>query len=256
MEKDLKTFDLIDKHIFITGASSGIGKQIAIDAAKNGAILTLLGRNSTRLEETYSLLEGSHHNIICSDITNFNDLPNIVNNSILFNDPVNGFVHCAGIEKTLPLKATTPAIFKEIFDINVFAGFEIARLLSKKGNFSEKGSSFVFMSSIVAKSGELGKVAYSASKAAILAGVKSIAIELAPKGIRCNTILPGVVQTELIENLFNSIPESSKEKIIAKHPLGIGKTEDIANIVCFLLEQKNSWITGSEFVIDGGYSLT
>jgi NAD(P)-dependent dehydrogenase (short-subunit alcohol dehydrogenase family) len=165
-------YDLSGKHILITGASSGIGQSIAIEASKQGANLTILGRNHERLIETQSSLEGFHHKAICSNLAIFEKIPKLISESLSFNGPIAGFVHCAAIEKTLPIRATTPSIFKEVFDINVFAGFEMIRMLSKKGNFSNDSASFIFISSVVGKKGELGKVAYSASKAAILAGVK------------------------------------------------------------------------------------
>jgi NAD(P)-dependent dehydrogenase (short-subunit alcohol dehydrogenase family) len=171
------------------------------------------------------------------------------------NGLIDGFVHCAGIEKTIPFNVSTPKLFKEIFEINVFAGFEIARLLSKKNIVNLSGASYVFISSVSAVSGELGKTIYSSSKSALLAGVKVMALELVIKKIRCNCILPGIVNTEMVKRLFDSIPVESKKLIIDKHPLGIGQPEDVGFLICFLISDAAKWITGSEYIIDGGYSI-
>ena len=111
-------------------------------------------------------------------------------------------MHCAGIEKTTPLKASTPAVFKEIFEINVFAGFEIARILSQKHIVDPTGASFIFLSSVKGRLGDPGKVAYCSSKSALLSGVKAMALELARKKIRCNCVLPGIVTTPMTQVAF------------------------------------------------------
>lgn len=246
--------DLNEKRIVITGASSGIGRAVAIHAASLGASLILFGRNKERLKATYDNLRGTGHEYYSLDITNYNDVAIILNNSVLNRGYIDGFVHCAGIEKILPFKASKPDIFKEVFEINVFAGFEIARLITQKKNINPLGASLVFISSVNALMGDACKTIYCSSKSALLAGVKSIAIELAPKKIRCNCILPGCVETEMINELFLTIPDEAKHDIINKHPLGIGKPEDVAFLVSFLISDSTKWITGSEFVIDGGYS--
>jgi NAD(P)-dependent dehydrogenase (short-subunit alcohol dehydrogenase family) len=102
--------------------------------------------------------------------------------------------------------------------------------------------------------GKEGKVAYCASKSALISGVKAMALELSSKKIRCNTVLPGMIMTEMAEEMFRTLPQSSVDNIISSHPLGLGKPEDVANLAVFLLSDKSSWITGSDFVIDGGYS--
>lgn len=246
--------NLKGKRILVTGASSGIGKAFAQRAASLGASLIIFGRNIERLKETYNNLLGEEHEYYNIDLTDFSHVAQIIRSSVASAGIINGFVHCAGIEKTLPFKASTPQLFKEIFEINVFAGFEIARILSQKNIVDPSGASYIFISSVAGKLGDAGKVAYSSSKSALLGGVKSMAIELAVKKIRCNCVLPGIVVTEMVNNLFNSIPLDAKQKIINKHPLGLGKPEDVASLMCFLISDQAKWITGSEYIIDGGYS--
>jgi NAD(P)-dependent dehydrogenase (short-subunit alcohol dehydrogenase family) len=246
--------DLDGKRILVTGASSGIGRAVAQQAASNGASLILLGRNNERLKETCDSLEGVGHEFYSIDITDYIQVDEIIRSSVTNFGFIDGVVHSAGIEKTIPFKASTSKLFKEVFEINVFAGFEISRLLSKKNIVNPSGASHVFISSVSAVSGEPGKVIYSSSKSALTAGVKTLALELAIKKIRCNCVLPGIVDTDMVKKLFATIPIEAKQAIINKHPLGIGQPEDVAFLVCFLMSDKARWITGSEYIIDGGYS--
>ncbi len=245
---------LAGKRIIVTGASSGIGKAVAQEAARLGASLILIARNKERLYETFVSLCGSGHQQYIVDVTDYPKLEEIIVGDIKQFGPIGGFVHSAGIEKTLPLRASKNSVFKEVFETNVFSGFEIARILSQKNMFDSKGASFVFLSSVMGNHGEQGKVIYCSSKSALLAGSKAMAIELAPKKIRCNCVLPGIVETEMVSQLFETIPLDAKERIIGKHPLGLGKPEDIAALIMFLMSDKARWITGGEYVIDGGYS--
>jgi NAD(P)-dependent dehydrogenase (short-subunit alcohol dehydrogenase family) len=246
--------NLAGKRILVTGASSGIGRAISQQAASLGALLIMFGRNNERLKATYDSLEGVGHEYYSVDITDYIQVEEIIRLSVANAGYINGFVHSAGIEKIMPFKASTPQLFKEVFEINVFAGFEIARLLSQKKIVNPSGASHVFISSVNARLGDPCKTMYCSSKSALLAGVKAMALELSSKNIRCNCVLPGCVDTEMIEKLFDSISNEAKQVIINKHPLGIGQPEDVAFLVCFLLSDKAKWITGSEYLIDGGYS--
>jgi NAD(P)-dependent dehydrogenase (short-subunit alcohol dehydrogenase family) len=246
--------DLSGKRILVTGASSGIGRAIAQQVAALGARVILFGRNIKRLTNTFKSLPGGPHELFQIDVTDYDRVAQIIHTMVAENGPITGFVHSAGIEKTLPLKASTPAIFREVFEINTFAGFEIARIISGKKMYSETGTSFVFLSSVMGKFGDSGKMIYCASKGALLSGTKAMAIELAPKNIRCNCILSGIVETEMVKELFRTIPLEARDRIISKHPLGLGKPSDVAELASFLLSDKAGWITGSDFVIDGGYS--
>lgn len=246
--------NLAGKRILITGASSGIGRAVAQLAASLGATLILFGRNSDRLSETYRSLAGDGHEYHSVDATDYSKVDAIIRAAVINNGPISGFVHSAGIEKTIPLKVSYPAVFKDIFEINVFAGFEIARVITQKGIVDPAGASYIFLSSIRGRLGEPGNIAYCASKAALLSGAKAMALELSSKRIRCNCVLPGVVETEMVKKSFESIPKEAVQTIINKHPLGLGTPEDIASLICFLLSDEAKWITGSEYIIDGGYS--
>jgi NAD(P)-dependent dehydrogenase (short-subunit alcohol dehydrogenase family) len=146
--------------------------------------------------------------------------------------------------------------YNEIFSVNVFSGFELAKIISKKNYINDAGGSFVFISSIMGMVGQPGKIGYCASKGALLAGSRAMALELAAKKIRVNCVCPSIVETEMTEKLFQGLPEESKQEIIKMHPLGLGKPEDVASAALFLLSDTSRWITGSQLVVDGGYSAS
>jgi NAD(P)-dependent dehydrogenase (short-subunit alcohol dehydrogenase family) len=246
--------NLEGKRILVTGASSGIGRVFSKQAASLGASLILFGRNKERLKETFNSLQGTGHEYHIVDLTDYLQVEQIIRLTVADAGRINGFVHSAGIEKTTPVKASKPELFKEVFEINVFAGFEVARILSQKTIVDPAGASFIFISSIKGKFGDPGKVIYCSSKSAILSGVKAMALELASKKIRCNCVLPGIVMTDMVKQLFDTIPPEARQKIIDQHPLGLGMPEDVANLICFLMSDQSRWITGSEYIIDGGYS--
>jgi NAD(P)-dependent dehydrogenase (short-subunit alcohol dehydrogenase family) len=132
---------------------------------------------------------------------------------------------------------------------------EITKSITKNSNISTNAS-IIYISSIVGILGQPGKTAYSASKGALIAAAKCLALELAPKGIRVNTILPALVETEMSSKILASLSEEGKNNVLKMHPLGFGKPIDIANSAAFLLSSAAKWITGSEFLIDGGYSAS
>jgi len=154
----------------------------------------------------------------------------------------------------LPLKKHSATRYRDIFEINVIAGFEIAKILSLK-KYKDATSSFVFISSVAGIVGEPGKAAYSASKGAVISGVRSLAMELCRSNIRVNSISPAMVNTPILEKMFQEIGEEASSEIIRKHPLGIGNPEDVANACIFLLSDASKWVTGTNMVVDGGYSV-
>lgn len=245
---------LDNKNIVITGASSGIGRQIAVEASRSGANVILIARNKERLEETMQLLDKGSHSVCPFDVKDFTAIDRLIGEIVLKAGCISGFVHSAGLELTVPLRNMKPETYEELFKVNVIAAFEFARIISKKKNMDPDGGSFVFIGSVMSNLGKEGKVGYCASKAALTSSVKAMALELSSKLIRCNVILPGIVKTDLVRKMFEALPETSVAEIINQHPLGLGTPEDVAALAVFLLSEKARWITGSEMVIDGGYS--
>jgi NAD(P)-dependent dehydrogenase (short-subunit alcohol dehydrogenase family) len=239
------------KRFIISGASSGIGKKIASDLASCGANVLALGRNQERLDSLKKLYP---NRIVFEafDITDFSQLK-IVVEKFSESGKVDGCVHSAGINKFTPLRAFNWNIFEKIMKINLYAGIELVRLISSK-KISNENCSIVMISSVAGIKGEIGFTAYAASKGALISAVKCLALELASSKIRVNSISPGVVKTELAEAMEKFYPDGI-ESVIKKHPAGIGSVDDISNLVLFLLSTKSRWVTGSNFIIDGGYSI-
>ncbi len=243
-------FSLIDKTILVTGATSGIGRAIALECSKMGAKLIIVGRNIERLEETFSYLEGVDHFKFDLDLINENDMITFVNKLPV----INGLVHAAGILNTVPFKFSNKKKFLDIFETNFFAHVELSRLLIKGGKI-ENEASIIFISSIDGlKTTHIGNTIYSASKAAICSVAKNMALELVNKNIRVNSILPGMVNTPLIHNDSFTSEDLEKEKsnYLFKR---FGKPEEVAYAAIYLLSDASKWVTGSNMVIDGGYTI-
>jgi NAD(P)-dependent dehydrogenase (short-subunit alcohol dehydrogenase family) len=249
-------FCLKDKTILVTGASSGIGRAISIYSSKRGATVILVGRDSKRLMETLGLLDGENNGYYSYDLNNIVGMKDFVSLIVKKHGKLDGLVHAAGIESTIPFKVLNANSVMDMFNINVFSGIELTRLFTSKKNFNIAGGSIVFLSSVMGSLGEKGKVAYCGSKAAIKHMVKPLALELSNKKIRVNSISPGVVFTEMTEKLFATISEESIQEIKKKHPLGLGESKDIAELAVFLLSKTSKWITGTDIIIDGGFSIS
>jgi NAD(P)-dependent dehydrogenase (short-subunit alcohol dehydrogenase family) len=246
--------DLSGNNIIITGASSGIGRACAVLANSLGANVVLVARDIDRLNQTADLLDVGSYLLLSKDLTNHNEYHDIVKESVNKFGRIDGMVHCAGIEQTIPLRMMRPKSYYDLFSLNVIAGFELARFITKKGNYVESNCSIVFVSSVMAELGQPGKIGYCSSKGALVSGARSMALELASKNIRVNCVLPGIVKTEMVENLFSSLTDDLVDSIIERHPLGVGEPVDVAKACIFLLSSSSKWITGSSLNIDGGYS--
>jgi NAD(P)-dependent dehydrogenase (short-subunit alcohol dehydrogenase family) len=243
-----------NKTIIITGASSGIGKEIAIHLSELGANCVLVGRNIDRLEKVKKLCV-SPTLIISTDLQNFKGYEEIVQLAVKEYGLVYGFVHSAGIEQTILLQQINLDGLVEIFNINVFSAIEFVKIISKKKYRDEK-QSIILLSSVMGVVGNKGLVSYSATKGAIISMVKSMALELASKNIRVNSISPGhISDSEMSKKKEEYLSEESVNIIEKNHPLGMGKCIDIAKTTAFLLSDNSSWITGQNIIIDGGYSI-
>lgn len=248
-------FSLEGKIILVTGASSGIGRQCAIDCAMMGAKVILIARNKERLEETLVLMEGKGHQCVSFDLTDFSNLENLISNSVTTNGPINGVIHCAGISTTEPLKLTTPDRLEEFYRNNVMSSILLSKEVCKLKNYSKDGCSIIFISSVMGIVGESMKVSYSLTKGALISATRSLACEYAKKKIRFNCISPGVIETHInAQQTYMKDPELRK-LFEAKHLLGFGKCSDISNACVYLLSDASRWITGQNLIVDGGYTI-
>jgi len=247
-------FDLKNKNILITGASAGIGKSAAIICSRLGADCILVGRNENRLKETFESLKDGNHCWFALDITKHFELKSLVEDAVSKTNRISGFIHSADIEMYFPLEVGTPAHYEKIFAVNVISGFELAKHIIKKKNFNSDGGSLVFISSVMGSVGSPAKAAYSSSKGAITGGAKALALELASRHIRVNSISPAMVNTETTKALLAEINDKEKYEIMKLHPLGIGKPDNVAYSCAFLLSDCARLITGIDLKVDGGYT--
>ena len=250
----MNSFSLKNKTVLITGASSGIGEASAIECDKHGAKLLLLGRDEKRLNKTLSKLSNKGHRKLSVDLTHFENLVNDLNIFLEDIHDIDGVINSAGITSTLPFKIFKPNQLEKILNINVTASFFLTKLLLPKLN--KEGASIVFISSVMANVGEKAKTMYSISKGAVSAGSRSLALEYSSRNIRVNSIAPGIINTPMTKNSTYKQNKELFSKTLEKYPLGFGEPSDVANACVFLISDASKWITGSEIVIDGGYSAS
>jgi NAD(P)-dependent dehydrogenase (short-subunit alcohol dehydrogenase family) len=243
-------FSLSEKKILITGASSGIGKATAIECSKMGATIIITGRNQERLNQTYQQLSGKGHSQYVADLCLEDDL-----NMLSMNIPeINGLVNAAGIVKTLPFQFINREDLSSIFDINFMAPVLLTQKLVKAKKL-DKESSIVYISSIDGPViAHVGNSMYAASKGALSAMVRTMALDLATKKIRVNSIFPGMIDTPLIHQ--DDITEEQLSQELKKYPLRrYGEPEEIAYGAIYLLSEASKWVTGTNLIIDGGFTL-
>lgn len=246
-------FTLKDKVIIVTGASSGIGAQCAIDCSKMGAKVALIARNEERLKQTLSQMEGEGHLVRPYDLTIYDGIKDLLNSIVGEIGKVDGFIHAAGIEISKPLKLLSIDDYDSVFKTNALSAFEFIHQLSSIKNLN-KGASIVMIASITGVIGRSSVSAYAASKGAMISACKSMALEFAKKQVRVNCISPGTILTPLMQNYLDGLEDEARLKRIEGFPLGLGETTDISNACIYLLSDASKWVTGQNLVIDGGYT--
>ena len=240
-------FSLEGKTILVTGASSGIGRQTAIECSKMGAKVVVCGRNQERLNETLSSMDGEGHISFAGDLIDENIIKQLVQDI----PNIDGALFAAGRGLAIPFLFATREKFDDVFNINFFSNIELLRVLAKKKKFNSY-SSAVFIVSI-GGTGRFtpGNSVYGAAKAALNSMIHYCAIELAPKKIRVNGICPGMIDTPLIHR--GTISEEQLKTDAENYPLKrYGTPEDVAKGAIYLLSDASSWVTGHSLVIDGG----
>ena len=239
-------FSLVGKQILVTGASSGIGKGIALACAKMGATVIMTGRNAERLNEPLSLMPVGDHKAISADLTKAEDIDRLVDEL----PKLDGFVQCAGVGSRVACKYVTQETINHTMNPNFEAPVLLQSALLKKKKIN-KGASIVYIASIAAWSPSLGNGIYSASKGAIMSYAQCLAQELAPRLIRVNCVCPAMVWTDLV--LQEGITREDLQEDEKRYPLKrYGTPEDIANLSIYLLSEASCWMTGSNIEISGG----
>jgi len=243
-------FSLEGKTILVTGASSGIGRATAIECSKMGATVVITGRNLERLEATFQLLEGVNHLMIATNLNTEDGIETLMKE--LSN--IDGIVHSAGLTKSLPFQFATRENIDEVMNVNFYAPAEITRRAIKAKKINKNGA-IVFVSSVSGiYCSAVASSIYSASKGAVNGLIKGMALDLATKGIRVNSVNPGVIETSIFDS--GAITEEQLEEDKKRYPLKrFGQPEEVAYAVIYLLSDASKWVTGSNLLIDGGYTL-
>lgn len=243
-------FSLQDKTILVTGASSGIGKATAIECSRMGAKVVVTGRDEKRLKKTFDLLSGEGHSFFTADISSDNELVNLVESLPV----LNGLVNNAGITRTTPVQFIKRKTLDDILSINTIAPILLTQQLTKNKKISQ-GGSIVFTSSVSGLyCSAIASSLYSTSKGAVNGFIKGAALDLAPRGIRVNSVNPGMIDTNIYSE--GIITKEQLELDMQKYPLKrYGKPEEVAYAIIYLLSDASKWVTGSNLLIDGGYTL-
>ena len=239
--------------ILITGASSGMGREIAIRFSEQYKVI-VNGRNLERLQETVSMCQNADQQSIWQyDLSNIDSLEESLTSFLKVDSKtVNYYVHCAGMMKNYPIKMVNVELLQQTFNTNVFSAELITKLLVNKRFNNNSLKSIVYISSNISGFGAKAHSVYGASKGALDAMMKSLAMELAPN-IRVNSVLPGAVRTMLTEHIFED--ENLINRMKETYPLGLGTTSDIYEAVRFLLSDDSRWITGQQLTVDGGRTV-
>jgi len=239
-----------DRKILVAGASSGLGRAAALALAAAGAKLILLGRNENRLREVADAAGGQAWRSV--DLADDNAADAVIR-EVAADAPIDGIFHSAGTSLVAPMRMTKTAQINDLFGAAVYGALGVARAASRRGVMRD-GGSLVFMSSVSSLRGRRGMVAYSSAKAATSGLVRALAVELADRGIRVNSIAAGAIETEMHHDFASAVSEEMVANYRNLHPLGFGRADDVAQAVMFLLSDASRWITGVDLSVDGGYA--
>lgn len=223
------------RRYLVTGVTGGAGRATAILISQLGGSVTCIAPDPERTEKVRRELHGGGHDVTISGL-------------------YNGIFHASGKELIMPAGMVSDESVAEIFDASIGGAIGLIKSVAARNSILKDGGSVVMMSSVAAVCGTSGMTIYAASKGAIEGLVRSAAIELATRRIRVNAIRAGGFQSPMHSRIAARATPDSLDDYAAKHPLGFGKSEDVANMAVYLLSDMGRWITGSMVVVDGGFS--
>ena len=242
---------LTGKNALVTGAGRGIGKAIALELAANGAfVIVNYNGSQAAAEQTVSEIKEAGGDAVAyqCNVSDFESCKEMIDTLIKEYKHIDILVNNAGITRDDLLMRMKEEDFDSVLDINLKGSYNCMKAASKI-MLKQRSGRIISISSIVGLRGNAGQVNYSASKAGIIGMTKSLARELASKGINVNAVAPGFIETDMTK----ALPESGKEKLLAVIPAGrMGKPEDIAGAVLFLAGPDSSYVTGQVLTVDGG----
>ena len=238
----------------VTGGSSGIGRAVSVLIAECGGRIIVSGRNASQLAQTLSSLPECDHVTATHEFVDADTTADWIKDIAAHHGPLSGIFHGAGVELVRPVRLTKQEQVAGLFGAAVYGTFGIARAAAQKGVLNDRAS-MVLMSSVAGSRGQAGMSAYSAAKAAVDGLTRALSCEFAARMIRVNSVSAGAVATGMHDRLTNSMIPESVAAYENKHLLGFGTARDIASAVVFLLSDASRWITGTNMVVDGGYTV-
>lgn len=239
--------------VVVTGGSRGIGRSTVARLLADGFGVVATSRQLDGCNEHITAGEADRYRFLKWDLSDVDSIQQYADQVIAEVGPIAGLVHCAGAQLTVPLGMSKPSMVAGLFAINTFAAMELVRCFSRRPAVDEWGAAFVLISSVAAHEGAAGKAAYAASKGALEGFLRAAAAELMPRHIRLNVVVPGTVETDMVREFMDRMDEVQRAALEKSYPLGIGKPEDVAELISFLLSDKARWICGQSFVIEGGH---
>ena len=241
---------LANKVAIITGGGSGIGRGIAIAFAREGAKVAITGRHSQKLEAVAKEI-GPACLPHTADVSKAEEIQKLAATTVEKFGAINILVNNAGVLLPGTAESHTQEEWDETFNVNVRGLWLLSRAVLP--HLRAGGGSIINIASVLSLVAARNRVAYSASKGAVLAMTRALALDHAAEKIRVNCICPGIVETEMVARF--SMDENTRRQRIAMHPAGrFGQPEDIAQAAVFLASDESSWVTGAAFPVDGGYT--